>query len=235
MDDCHKRPIEPKRSGYATDHLERMKSTRRSETPELHLVTDASDHDLSDVRIVAGLIARDRWAQDAAWHRYSPAIYRFLYRSLGSVQDAEDRTQEVFFCLYSKIDELRRPEALRSFLFATAVRLIRWELRRRRVRRLVALSETGDPPEGYAPAPDHVARRALRRFYAVLDTLTEHERTIFVLRHMEGFTLEEVSDTMGLSLATVKRHLAKASERFSAGAAEEPDLRGWIEQKGGVP
>jgi RNA polymerase sigma-70 factor (ECF subfamily) len=210
-----------------------MKSIRRAETPDLHLVTDGSASELSDVRIVAGLVARARWAQDAAWHRYAPAIYRFLLRSLGSVQDAEDRTQEVFFSLYSRIDNLRRPEALRSFLFATAFRLIRSELRRRRVRRLVALSATGDPPEGFAPETDHVARRALRRFYAVLDTLSEHERTIFVLRHMEGLTLEEVSDAMSLSLATVKRHLAKASEHFSARAAEEPDLRGWIEQKGG--
>jgi RNA polymerase sigma-70 factor (ECF subfamily) len=210
-----------------------MKSIRRSETPELHLVTDESEADLSDVRIVAGLVARARWAQNAAWHRYAPAIYRFLYRSLGSVQDAEDRTQEVFFSLYSKIDNLRRPEALRSFLYATAVRLTRWEIRRRRVRRLVTLSETGDPPEGCAPETDHVARRALRRFYAVLDTLSEHERTIFVLRHMEGFTLEEVSDSMSLSLATVKRHLAKASDHFSANVADEPDLRSWIEQKGG--
>jgi RNA polymerase sigma-70 factor (ECF subfamily) len=210
-----------------------MKSIRRSDTPELHLVTDASEAGLSDVGIVAGLVARARWAQDAAWHRYAPAIYRFLYRSLGSVQDAEDRTQEVFLCLYSKIDELRRPEALRSFLYATAFRLIRWELRRRRVRRLVTLSATGEPPEAPAPEADHVARRALRRLYAVLDTFNEHERTIFVLRHMEGFTLEEVSDTMGLSLATVKRHLAKVNDQFSAKVAEEPDLRSWLERKRG--
>jgi RNA polymerase sigma-70 factor, ECF subfamily len=212
---------------------ERMKSIRRTETADLHLVTDTSDSDPSDVRLVAGLVARARWAQDAAWHRYAPAIYRFLYRSLGSVEDAEDRTQEVFFSFYSRIDQLRRPEALRSFLFATAVLLIRSEIRRRRVRRWVALSETGEPPEGCAPQADHVARRALRRFYAVLDTLGEHERTIFVLRHMEGFTLEEVADTMNLSLATVKRHLAKASDRFSERVAEEPDLRSWIDHKGG--
>jgi RNA polymerase sigma-70 factor, ECF subfamily len=210
-----------------------MKSIRRSETAELHLVTDASEPDLSDVRIVAGLVARDRWAQDAAWHRYAPAIYRFLYRALGSVQDAEDRTQEVFFCLCSKIDELRRPEALRSFLYATAVRLIRWELRRRRVRRLVALSDTGEPPDAAVPEADHVARRALGRVYAILDTFNEHERNIFVLRHMEGFTLEEVSDAMSLSLATVKRHLAKADDHFSAKVAEEPDLRSWVQRKRG--
>jgi RNA polymerase sigma-70 factor (ECF subfamily) len=210
-----------------------MKSIRRSESPELHLVTDTSEQGLSDVRIVAGLVARDRWAQDAAWHRYAPAIYRFLYRALGSVQDAEDRTQEVFLCLYSKIDELRRPEALRAFLYATAVRLIRWEIRRRRVRRLVTLSDTGDPPDAPAPAADHVARHALRRVQAVLDTFNEHERTIFVLRHMEGLTLEEVSETMSLSLATVKRHLAKANDHFSASVAEEPDLRSWAQQKRG--
>jgi RNA polymerase sigma-70 factor (ECF subfamily) len=193
----------------------------------------AATRDLSDQQIARGLLERARWAEDAVWLKHAPGIYRFLYRALGSSADAEDRTQEVFLGLYSRIDLLRRPEALKSFLFASAVRLIRWELRRRRVRRWVTLSDTGDPPEAHVPATDFLARSALRRFYAVLDGFGAHERTIFVLRHMEGFTLEEVAETMGISLATTKRHLAKAAEHFSAKVAAEPDLQSYLVERNG--
>jgi RNA polymerase sigma-70 factor, ECF subfamily len=209
-------------------------SDGRTGAPELHLVRGSGRaRDLSDLEIVGGLLERARWAEEAVWLKHAPTIYRFLYRALGSAADAEDRTQEVFLCLYSKIDQLRRPDALRSFLFASAVRLIRWELRRRRVRRWVTLSDTGEPPDGHVPETDHLARSALRRFYAMLDTFSAHERTIFVLRHMEGFTLEEVSETMGISLATTKRHLAKAAERFSTKVADEPDLQSYLAQRRG--
>jgi RNA polymerase sigma-70 factor (ECF subfamily) len=117
--------------------------------------------------------------------------------------------------LFTRIDTLRNPSALRSFIFSITVRTLKSELKRRRVRRWVMLSETGELPEASVPGVDAATAQLRRRFYRALDRLGVEDRTIFVLRHVEEMTLEEVAEVMQLSLATVKRRLQKANEKVS--------------------
>jgi RNA polymerase sigma-70 factor (ECF subfamily) len=75
----------------------------------------------------------------------------------------------------------------------------------------------------------------LTRFYAVLEELGANERTAFVLRHMEGLKLEEVSEHMDLSLATVKRLLRRAAERVSALVERDHELSSYARERGALP
>jgi RNA polymerase sigma-70 factor (ECF subfamily) len=59
----------------------------------------------------------------------------------------------------------------------------------------------------------------------VLDGLPERERTAFALRFVEGMSLPEVADAMELSLATTKRVLRAAEDRFRTRAARDARLR----------
>ncbi|WP_437932702.1 sigma-70 family RNA polymerase sigma factor [Sorangium sp. So ce291] len=61
-----------------------------------------------------------------------------------------------------------------------------------------------------------MGRRALGRLYTILDTLSADDRTAFVLRHMDGMSLPEIAEAVGVSLATVKRRLSRATERVSS-------------------
>ena len=54
-----------------------------------------------------------------------------------------------------------------------------------------------------------------------LDTMPADERLCFVLRNLEGYRLEEVAIMAGMSLATVKRKLAKADARVAQVSAED--------------
>jgi RNA polymerase sigma-70 factor (ECF subfamily) len=151
-------------------------------------------------------------------------IFRFLERALGPSGDAEDLTHEVFVCLFSKVRGLRDRNALRSFLFSIAIRVLKRELRRRRVRRLFNVSGIEQFPEQSVMEFDVEARQALRKLYAILDRLSDQERSAFVLRHVEGMSLDEVSSALGVSLATAKRRLQRASQTVSHAADMEPSL-----------
>ena len=76
------------------------------------------------------------------------------------------------------------------------------------MRRFLVRSDTGHLPEAPSREADQASRQLLRRFYEVLDKLNAQARLVFVLRRVEGLTLEEVAESMDLSLATVKRRLA---------------------------
>jgi RNA polymerase sigma-70 factor (ECF subfamily) len=168
-----------------------------------------------DVELARALMEGSNQAAEMAWERYSPLVHRIVSRAIGPDAEVEDVTQEIFYRLFSRIGTLRKPEALRSFVISFAIRIVKWELRRRRARRWLTLSETGDIPDEQLLVMDAESRYALRRLYALLDRLSTRERLVLVLRHVEGMTLEEIAEAMELSLATVKRALRRASMRVS--------------------
>jgi RNA polymerase sigma-70 factor (ECF subfamily) len=185
------------------------------ESPALRLVAIPDRAEPTDTELVEALCARESWAEVAVWHRYAAFVHQVAHRSLGSRHDAEDILQQVFFSLFTRIETLEKPSALRSFIFSITVRTLRTELKRRRVRRWVTLSDTGEVPDVSIPGVDPATTQLLRRFYRLLDRLGAEDRTIFVLRHIQEMTLEEVAEVTELSLATVKRRLQKASQRVT--------------------
>jgi RNA polymerase sigma-70 factor (ECF subfamily) len=180
----------------------------------------------TDLELARALIDGTSNAAEAAWERYSPLVHRIVSRAIGPDAEVEDVTQEIFYRLFSRIRTLRKPEALRSFVISFAIRIVKWELRRRRARRWLTLSETGDVPDEQLMVMDAENRYALRRLYGMLDRLSTRERLVLVLRHVEGMTLEEIAAAMDLSLATVKRGLRRASARVSQMVdADDPKRR----------
>ena len=180
----------------------------------------------TDLELARALIDGTANAAEAAWERYSPLVHRIVSRAIGPDAEVEDVTQEIFYRLFSRIGTLRKPEALRSFVISFAIRIVKWELRRRRARRWLTLSETGDVPDEQLMVMDAENRYALRRLYGMLDRLSTRERLVLVLRHVEGMTLEEIAAAMELSLATVKRGLRRASARVSQMVdADDPKRR----------
>jgi RNA polymerase sigma-70 factor (ECF subfamily) len=59
----------------------------------------------------------------------------------------------------------------------------------------------------------------LREIYTILSTFPTSERIAFLLRRVEGMSLEEVATATETSLATVKRRIAAAEERLDAARA----------------
>ena len=183
----------------------------------MHVVTATMEEAEAarDLELAHALLAGQAHAAEMAWDRYAPLVHGIVSRALGPDAEVEDVTQEIFYRLFSRIGTLRKPEALRSFVISFAVRIVKWELRRRRARRWLTLSETGEVPDEQIMVINAESRYALRRLYALLDRLNTRERLVLVLRHVEGMTLEEIAEAMELSLATVKRVLRRASTRVS--------------------
>ena len=206
---------------------------RRLGSP-LQLVTPEAEPDLDDAALVRAFSNGEEWAAHAIWARHAPMVYRLLERALGPSGEAEDMTQDVFLSTFSRLPGLRDSGALRSFIYSIALRTLKWQLRSRRVRRIVHLSPNGQPPEVPVRAADSEARQILVRFYALLDRLTVNERTAFVLRHMEGLKLEEVADRMGVSLATVKRFVTRATQNVSALVESDPELSSYFREMRGL-
>jgi RNA polymerase sigma-70 factor, ECF subfamily len=207
-------------------------STSKSAVAVAPVVASAADQSRDDVELVSAFLAGESWAARAIWTRHAPMVFRLLERALGPNGDADDVTQEVFLNTFTRLPTLRDRHALQSFIYSVAVRTLKWELRRRKVRRILQLSPTGRVPDLPVRAADSESRQILERFYLLLDRLGANERSAFVLRYMEGLKLEEVAGRMGVSLATAKRWVSRSSTSVSALVAADRDLANYAHDLG---
>ncbi len=72
-----------------------------------------------------------------------------------------------------------------------------------------AYADRGDDPERMV-----LGRRERLRIHGALDRLTDRQRRVFILRHLEGWSTEEVGELLGVDAGTVKQHLFRAVERL---------------------
>lgn len=163
------------------------------------------------------------------WNRYAGMVRGVVYRAAGG-HETEDLVQEVFAGLFKNPAMLREPSALRPFLVSIAMRKARTALRRRRAGSWLRLSNNGTLPEVLTEDAGPGLREAVRRLYEILDDLDARGRLAFVLRHAEGYQLTEVATALGVSLATVKRALARAEAHVHRRARNDDILCAWTEE-----
>ncbi len=183
-----------------------------------------------DAALVAAARSGAPRAAARVWDRYAALVRRLLRRTLGPSVDVEDALQDVFLRLFRDLDSLRDPAALRSFLIGITMHVATSELRRRRARRWLLLSDDGTVPNTEVVSDEHVLeqRQALHALYRVLDRVDTNRRLVFVLRYVEAMELAELSTVLGCSLATTKRRVADAAERVTRLASRDPHLAQYV-------
>jgi RNA polymerase sigma-70 factor (ECF subfamily) len=202
----------------------RKELTTRANVSELPLDS------LSDAALVSALVLGNQRAASVIWYRHAPAVRRMLQRSLGPDQEIEDLLQDVFMGFVKSAAKLDDPSTLRSYLVAIAFRIAAMEIRRRKVRRWVTLTKTGEVPDGATAPGEPDDRRALQALYQILDTLSTRDRLVFVARHVEGLQIDEAAAALHLSKATVWRAGKSSLERVIEKAQKNSVLAEYVER-----
>lgn len=178
----------------------------------------------SDELLVLSLRARHPDAGTQLFDRYAPHVRRVL----GPDSEILDLVHDVFVTALESLHRLLDPRALRAWLTQIAVFTARARIRRRvrgRILRFLPLSEL---PEPELPPTDFEASEAMQAVYRVLAGLDTDQRIAFALRFVAGMELTEVAASCGVSLATIKRRLARAQVGFASAAEREPALAEWL-------
>ncbi len=147
---------------------------------------------------------------EGAFRRFAPALGRKALRILGRRDEADDLVQDVFLDAQRSLHRIREPRALYAWLCVATVRLARYRLRLRRLRRFLRLDDLADY-SALADRSAHPAQRLLvTNVYRALDALPVEERIAWTLRCVDGEELDRVALLCGCSLATVKRRVRAA-------------------------
>jgi RNA polymerase sigma-70 factor, ECF subfamily len=183
----------------------------------------------SDAALVEGLRAEQPAAIAVFYDRYAAHVNRLLGRVLGVDGELADVHHDVFVRALGSLRTLRDPGALGAWITSVTLFTARTAIQRRARRRWLSFLAPEALPEVEAPPVSGEHGEALRATYAVLDRLPTEERIAFVLRFLEGMEHAEIASATEVSVATIKRRLTRAEERFTRAARKHPALREWLE------
>ena len=163
--------------------------------------------------------------------QFSGLVNQWVQKLMGSDGDHDDVVQAVFCAMIDSIHQVREPEKLEAWVRSVTVNAVLQELRRQRFRRAL-LRRAPMPSATRNFVQDIETRDLLQRAQALLDAMPAGERIVFILHHAESRTLNEVAELCGYSLATAKRRLARANQRFRRLAARDNELNRLVEARG---
>jgi RNA polymerase sigma-70 factor (ECF subfamily) len=185
----------------------------------------------ADEKLMSDYAAGDLRAFEVLFARWGPRLHAFFLRSFRSRPDADDLLQALFLRVHRARASFRPEAALRSWLFAIAVRLRQDELRRRRRLPPTADEEAlANAEVGVEPQADPVEQRecaALVR--AALEGLPESQRVIIHLHRYEQMTFAEIAAALGTTEGAVKLRAFRGYERLRKILAPllEKDASAW--------
>ena len=175
---------------------------------------------MTDETLVRRALDGDGRAFTALVDRHAGACLRYATRMLGSVEDAEDVTQDSLYRAYRALPTYEHSTAFRTWLMAIVINRCRSMLlyrgrREQRVRvdpdRVAAASV---PSDGDNILAREVIDRALR-------DLDEELREAFLLKHVEQLTYDEMSEATGVGTSALKMRVKRACDRLRVALEEQ--------------
>ena len=156
----------------------------------------------------------DAGAFEVVYRSYFGFVYSICLRMLRDSTEAEDATQDVFVCVWRKINTFRGESAFSSWLYRLTMNSVLMRFRKKQ-HPLIALEESkGDDDLSYIEvgAPDLNLSGLLDRLdiRAALEVLPHGYKTAFVLHDIQGYGHKEIAKMQGNSVGSSKSQLHKA-------------------------
>jgi RNA polymerase sigma-70 factor (ECF subfamily) len=144
------------------------------------------------------------------FRQYAPYVAALVLKLIGRPGDVDDVVQDVFIQAHRGLGSLRSAEALRPWLRRITVRRSQRWLRKRWVLRWFRESGLDATEQLVDPTASPEDRALVATLYRALERLPRDERLVWVLRIVEGETLESIAELLGCSVSTVQRRLRAA-------------------------
>jgi RNA polymerase sigma-70 factor, ECF subfamily len=151
----------------------------------------------------------------------SRPAWRCLRRFGVPMADVDDCLQLVLMQLYDRWDQLGHlpPNELRSYACCVATGVARVAARKRQRRDRASGDLAGEVVAEGTPESLVARQQAIEQLDAVLSTLSEDRREVFVLFELEGLTGPEIAEHLGVPVGTVASRLRRGRADFEAAAA----------------
>jgi RNA polymerase sigma-70 factor (ECF subfamily) len=174
----------------------------------------------NDIELVHAAQCSDQRAFAQLVEKYEARVYNLARKMMRDPQDAEDVLQETFISVFRHLKDFQGDSSFSTWLYRIATNASLMKLRGRK-EPLLSLDEPVEahgegmmPREivdwGITPEEALLNGEVRAQMDAVVDALPESLRAVFVLRDIEGLSVQETADVLSISVANVKTRLHRA-------------------------
>lgn len=154
--------------------------------------------------------------------KYKDRIFNLCFRFLGDIHEAEDIAQEVFIKVYKALKRFRSESSFYTWIYRITVNTCKNRVKSldyRRSKKNITLDDEKDSKyhsesftSGTGDTPDQFIEKKerIKQIQNAIEDLTPDQRAVIILRDIEGFSYEEISEITGHKLGTVKSRLSRA-------------------------
>jgi len=182
----------------------------------------------------ATLIARCRAGEQAACEQlvaeHQAMVFQLGCHLLGSRDEAYDLSQEVFLRVFRTLDRFRADASLKTWIYRIAINQAsnrrRFWSRRHRLGQVsldAHVEVHGEPTEATDASSPHrilASKELAARLAVALDALPFDQRTVIILREVEGLSYDEIAEALDIAVGTVKSRLTRARQALRASLGE---------------
>ena len=187
-------------------------------------MTNQTTSEIDDKELVVRAKAGELDAFEALANRYEQRVYSLALRMLRQEQDAEDVTQQTFLSALEGLGGFRGDASFATWLLRIASHAALKVIRKRKGLDTVSLEAATEETDSYdtIPHPEYIAdwrqspeelvrKNEIQRLLEdALAKLDEKHRLVFLLRDVEGLSVKEAAEALGLSEANTKVRLLRA-------------------------
>ena len=166
----------------------------------------------SDSVLLERSLDGDAEAYGALVRRHQDAVFNLLVKMTGNWHDADELTQEAFLRAYRKLATYDARYSFKNWIITIAVNLTK-----NRFRSVFRRRRTEDAVANTALATDPVTTPADPRLADVDEALAQlpvNLRAPLVLRHLEGFSYQEIARTLGVGVSAAKMRVMRARDEL---------------------
>ena len=180
--------------------------------------------EVPDGQLLAAHVAGDRDAFGELIRRHRDRLWAVALRTLGDREEAADALQDAMLSAYRNAAGFRGDAAVTTWLHRIVVNACLDRVRRRQVRATVPLPEAG-PGEPVQPGDPIADRDTAVVVHRALAELPVEQRAALVLLDLQGHTVAETAEILGIAEGTVKSRCARGRARLAVllGHLRNPD------------
>ena len=172
---------------------------------------DDGKTNVSDEQLIAKFQLGDLQAFDILVRRYKDQLLNFVYRFVGNRSDAEDIVQETFLRVYKNKHMYKEIAKFSTWVYTIAGNLAKTELRRRKRHKIFSVSNFVNEERDYdipdrEHSPEKKVDSAIQEeiIQKAIEKLPAKFKEVIILRDIQGFAYEEISQILNIPLGTVK-------------------------------
>lgn len=161
---------------------------------------------MSETTLVERVLDGDDAAARRLYDEHVDRVFRLAYRMAGDEELAREYAQETFIRAFQRLHQFRGDAALSTWLHAITVSVTLNGLRKvKRLRQREVDLDGTMASGGRRVEPD-----LRERLHAAIDGLPDIYRMVFVMHDVEGYTHEEIGESLDVAAGTSKARLFRA-------------------------